>query len=105
MVHDGCVTSTDEPARPSATKCWCCNGEYDERELVRLGAHPEVGICLACAVDVKQRAGEREDELRPTAITKLRTGVRRSRVWVIAHDWHNRPILGPVLRWINRHLP
>ncbi|WP_406055606.1 hypothetical protein [Kribbella sp. NBC_00889] len=99
------MTTNEQTAQPSPTKCWCCDKEYDERELVRLGAHPEVGICLACALDVKQRAGEREDELRPTATTGLRTGVRRSREWVIARDWHNRPVLGPLLRRINRHLP
>jgi hypothetical protein len=65
-------------------------------EFASLKAHRNAG---------SRRAGEREDELRPTAITKLRGGVRRSRDWVIAHDWHNRPILGPVLRRINRHLP
>ena len=99
------MANKEESRQPSPTRCWCCGGEYDERELVHLGAHPEVGICLSCAVDVKQRAREREDELRPTATTNLRTGVRRTRDWVIAHDWHNRRVIGPLLRRLNRHLP
>lgn len=104
-VHDGYVTSSDQTPQQSSTKCWCCDRDYDERDLVRLGAHPEVRICLACTADVKQRAVQREDELRPTAITRLRIGVRHSREWVIAHEWHNRPVLGQLLRRINRHLP
>lgn len=105
MGHDGDVTSTDGTAQPSPSTCRCCDRDYDEHELVRLVAHPEVGICGACALDIKQRAGEREDDLRPTATTKLRTGVRRLRRWVIAHDWHNRALIGPLLRRVNRHLP
>jgi len=73
---------------PAVRRCWCCDREYDERELVRLGAHPEVAICLRCTLDLKQRAGQREDELRPTPAARLRIRVRRLRGWVIAHDWH-----------------
>ena len=72
---------------------------------MRLGAHPEVGICGACAVDIKQRAGQRQDELSPTWGTTVRTGVRRLREGVIAQGWHQRPLIGPILRRINRHLP
>lgn len=79
--------------------------DFDERELVRLGARPEVGICLWCTLDLRQRAGQREDELRPTPITKIRVGVRRLRGWVIAHGWHHLPVVGSALRRINRHLP
>jgi hypothetical protein len=99
------VTSADESARPSPTRCWCCDREYDERELVRLGAHPEVGICSACALDIKQRTGQRQDELRPTWGTTVRTGVRRLREGVISRGWYQRPLIGPILRRINRHLP
>jgi len=89
----------------TAASCWCCGREYSERELVRLGAHPEVGICFGCALDIKQRASQREDELRPSPAAGLRTAVRGLREWVIARDWHNRPIIGNLLRRLNRHLP
>jgi hypothetical protein len=23
----------------------------------------------------------------------------------MARGWHNRPVIGPALRWINQHLP
>jgi hypothetical protein len=99
------VTSLEEPTPPVSLRCWCCDREYDERELVRLAAHPEVAICAGCALALKQRAGQREDELRPTPLAQVRIGVRRLRERVIARDWHNKPLIGPLLRSINRHLP
>lgn len=99
------MTNMDETPRSLPTRCWCCDRDYDDRELVRLDAHPEVGICPACALDLKQRARAREDELRPTAMTRLRAAVRRLRRWIISNDWHNRPLIGAFLRRINRHLP
>ena len=85
--------------------CWCCGGDYDEREVVRLGAHPEVAICLRCTVFLRQNAGARQDELHPTMGAKARTGVRQARGWVMRHDWHHNPVVGPILRRVNRHLP
>jgi hypothetical protein len=29
--------------------CWCCGGEYAASDLVTLGAHPEVHVCVDCA--------------------------------------------------------
>ncbi len=37
------VAATDNPA-----ECSCCGGDYAEADLVRLTAHPEVGICTGC---------------------------------------------------------
>ncbi|MGW6196953.1 hypothetical protein ACWF0M_12475 [Kribbella sp. NPDC055110] len=56
-------------------------------------------------MDIRQRAGQREDEVRPTPTASLRIGVRRLREWVIAHDWHHKRLIGPLLHRINRHLP
>ncbi|HZX05694.1 hypothetical protein [Kribbella sp.] len=85
--------------------CWCCGAERDERELVGLGLHPEVQICLRCTVAVRQRGREREDQLRPTPLTNLRSGVRRTRELVIRRGWHRLPVVGAFLRRLNRHLP
>lgn len=48
---------TVQPEHDSATvtRCWCCGGEFPEAELVRLGQHPEVGVCLACANWLRRR--------------------------------------------------
>jgi hypothetical protein len=94
-----------ETVQASTPACWCCGAEFDERDLVRLGSHPEVGVCFGCARFLQRRAAEREDELVRSAGGRVRAGVRGVRGWVIAHGWHNRPVIGRVLRRIDRHLP
>ncbi|GAA1573140.1 hypothetical protein GCM10009804_32100 [Kribbella hippodromi] len=85
--------------------CWCCGNEFAERDLVRLGSHPEVGVCFQCARFLRRRAAEREDQQRVSAAARLRAAVRTSRAWVITHGWHRLPLVGPILRRIDRHLP
>jgi hypothetical protein len=99
------VTVAEETSQPAAPACWCCGGEFEDRDLVRLGAHPEVGVCLGCARHLQRRAAEREDELRPSRAARVRAGVRGARDWVIGRGWHQLPILGRLLRRIDRHLP
>jgi len=36
--------------------CWCCGRITAEDALVRLGSHPEVGICVNCAHVLRRRA-------------------------------------------------
>ena len=95
----------EESAQQTLSVCWCCGGEFDDRDLVRLGMHPEVGVCLGCARFLQQRAVEREDELHPSRSAQVRAGVRAVRDWVIARGWHRLPIIGQILRRIDRHLP
>jgi len=98
--------SVEEQSVPKAAPvCWCCGGEFEERDLVRLGMHPEVGVCSGCARYLQRRAVEREDELRPSRSAQVRAGVRGVRDRVIARGWHRLPILGRLLRRIDRHLP
>jgi hypothetical protein len=83
-------------------RCWCCGQARDEDGLVRLGNHPEVGICLNCVHFLRRKALDREatvlrQRLRGTADT-----VRRE---VMARGWRQRPVTGTALRWLNRHLP
>jgi hypothetical protein len=60
------VTTQVEPARPEppVMGCWCCGGEYAEVNLIRLGARPEVAVCLDCARYLRRRAAARRDEHR-----------------------------------------
>jgi hypothetical protein len=53
-----------EPARPEPPVTGCCGGEYAQERLVRLGAHPGVGVCVDCAYYLKRRAEARDDEHR-----------------------------------------
>src|SRR5207249_3782151 len=46
FVTTAAATECDA-AEPLA--CWCCGSAYHEADLVRLGSHPEVGVCLRCA--------------------------------------------------------
>jgi hypothetical protein len=105
VADDGGVSIAEESSQATAPVCWCCGHQFDERELVRLGSHPEVGVCLGCARDLQRRATEREDELRPTRPARLRGVIRSGRARVIDLGWHNKPVLGRLLRRIDRHLP
>ena len=33
---------------PGVPVCWCCGDRTVQASLVRLGEHPEVGICYRC---------------------------------------------------------
>jgi hypothetical protein len=82
--------------------CWCCGHKSPEDALVHLSLHPEVGICISCVHFLQRRA---RDYQATTARRRLRGAAESVRSQVIARDWHQRPVIGPVLRWLNRHLP
>ena len=56
-------TAAVEPVLADAPSCWCCGNTFDESDLTRLGAHPEVGVCAACAhwLDRRARLGRDRD--------------------------------------------
>ena len=97
------MTAQDEA--DNQPTCWCCGRHRPSEGLVHLGNHPEVGVCLDCAHFLHQRARAREDELRPTPAGRARDGLRTVREWVIARRWHEKPLIGPVLRWLGSRLP
>lgn len=72
---------------------------------MRLGQHPEVGLCLQCATWVKRRAVARRDEQRPSLPGRLRAGIHTVRNTVIERGWHDRGRVGALLRRIDRYLP
>ncbi len=90
---------------PPSTGCWCCGGEFAEVSLVRLGARPEVTICLDCARFLNRRALARRDEHRWTPMGAVRGRVQRVREKVIENGWHRRGPLGAFLRRLDRFLP
>jgi hypothetical protein len=73
--------------------------------LLRLGQHPEVGICLQCARWLQRRAVKRYDERHPSPGARLRGGIGAVRDVVIRKGWHQRGRVGVLLRWLDRHLP
>ena len=93
----------DENSRQS--ECWCCGQRALSGQMVHLGNHPEVALSLRCARFVAHQAGEIEDRQRVGPAVLAREVVRRVRSGVVEHGWHDKPIVGPGLRWLGRHLP
>lgn len=82
--------------------CWCCGADCPDSDLVRLGAHPEVGVCTECAVFLHRRARAAH---ATGASQQLHAVGEQARDAVMARGWHEGPRLGPALKWVNRHLP
>jgi len=87
-----------------AAECWCCGATFAEPDLVRLGRHPEVRICLGCTQYLYRRRTERLDLTKPSLAAEVRNMIRAARAAVIARGWADRPALGRVLRRIDRRL-
>jgi hypothetical protein len=85
--------------------CWCCGQQRPEFDVVRLGEHPEVAVCLGCAHFLHQQARGREDAARPSPAGRVRDGLRAGRRLVMRRGWHQAPVLGPALRWLGQRLP
>ena len=86
-------------------ECWCCGSHQRADDLVHLGNHPEVGVCLGCAHYLHQQARSREDAAHPSPAARARDGLRAARSLVIARRWHEKPLIGPLLHWLGRRLP
>jgi hypothetical protein len=99
------MTTQADQAGPMLSACWCCDSSYPEHQLLRLGEHPEVAVCARCAQSLHRRAVERHDEQHPTTAARLRGAIRTVRRRVVNKGWHQQPVIGKVLRRIDRHLP
>jgi hypothetical protein len=86
----------------SESSCWCCGQPRSEDTLVHLGNHPEVAICISCVHFLRRRARDRQATvMRQT----LRGAAESVRGQVVARGWHQRPVIGPALQWLDQHLP
>lgn len=84
------------------SNCWCCGQPRSEDTLVRLGSRPEVGICISCVHFLRRRARDKQ----ATVVRQTLRGAAESvRGQVMTRGWHQRPVIGPALKWLNRHLP
>ena len=86
-------------------ECWCCGTEVDAARVVRLGNHPEVTLCLACARWTGKQADAIDDLDRRGAAVVLRNRARAVRRIVVERGWHRLPVIGGALRWLGRHTP
>jgi hypothetical protein len=82
--------------------CWCCGKVTAEDALVRLGKHPEVGVCVSCVRYLNRKA---RDYQASVLRQQLRGAAESVRGEVTARGWHQRPVVGPILQWISRHSP
>jgi hypothetical protein len=62
-------------------------------------------VCVNCTVSLRRRARELTSEDKGAWSRRQAHALRRSRETIMQRRWHERPVLGPVLRWINRHIP
>jgi hypothetical protein len=99
------TVQTEQDESGGQLVCWCCGQHQPPEDVVHLGDHPEVAVCLGCAHFLHQRARAREDELRPSPAARVRDGLRAVRGLVIARRWHEKRLIGPVLRWLGTRLP
>jgi hypothetical protein len=97
--------STESEAAVGETEesgCWCCGRVTSDEALVRLGNHPEVGVCVNCVHFLGRQARDHE----ATVMRKRLRGAAESiRGEVMARRWHQLPVIGPALRWVDRHAP
>src|SRR5829696_3249949 len=83
--------------------CWCCGKVYPEDQVVRLGSHPEVAVCIGCARYLNRRANQ---QTPVNAVTRFIRGVGQGvRAAVVLRGWHEKPLIGPAVRWLDRHVP
>jgi hypothetical protein len=82
--------------------CWCCGRMTSQEALVHLGNHPEVGVCIGCVRFLGRRA---RDYQASQVRKRLRGAAESIRGQVVSRGWHERPVIGPMLLWINRHVP
>jgi hypothetical protein len=52
------ATGGDFGRPPASTGCWCCGDQTVRASLLRLGEHPEVGICFQCVRLLARRKRE-----------------------------------------------
>jgi hypothetical protein len=83
--------------------CWCCGNKYPADRVVRLGSHPEVAVCVGCAHYLDRRAKEHEPVTAATQ--RMRGAAGAARRAVIDRHWHEMPVIGRGLRWLDRRLP
>jgi hypothetical protein len=92
------------PAQPQG-QCWCCGQSHDEAELTRLGNHPEVAVCERCARWLHRRAQAPTDAGSGSWQARTRRAMGWARSGVMRLRLHQRPVIGSLLRRLDRHLP
>lgn len=93
---------TDD-AQPHTGGCWCCGRPYPPDRMVHLGAHPEVTVCADCTRFLHRRAALLGAHATPLALIRRATQTIRDQV--LSRQIHQRRVIGPLLRWLDKFLP
>ena len=104
MSTDPVGQASDAP-EDGSVQCWCCDTRTASNQMVHLGNHPEVHLCLRCAHFVHQQAWAIEDRERRGPAAAARNTFRDVRAEVVRRGWHRNRVIGGRLRWIGRYLP
>jgi hypothetical protein len=86
-------------------ECWCCGTVCDPAQMIHLGNHPEVALCVRCGNWAAKQAWEIEDRARNGPLVAARNSFRAIRRSVVDRGFHQHRILGRPLRWLGRRLP
>jgi hypothetical protein len=87
------------------SECWCCGNLQDPAQMIRLGNHPEVTLCVRCAHRVAQQASEIDDRSMSGPAVRARDALRVMRRRVMERGWHRSRTFGPLFRWLGTRLP
>ena len=99
------ATPAPEHPQDGSAHCWCCGNSFDETDLTPLGSHPEVGVCTACAHWLWRRARAKADD-QGTGLGQVgRRGVATARRAVMRTGAQRWPVVGSLLRRLDRRLP
>ena len=99
------ATAAVEHEQAEQPSCWCCGNTFEESDLTRLGNHPEVGLCSSCAKWLHRRArsaGENGRRRRGGWVLRAVDAARTRAMRAGVHDW---PLVGRLLRLLDRRLP
>lgn len=99
-MSTGLDTGDDQPHTDG---CWCCGQPYPPDRLVHLGTHPEVTVCADCTRFLHRRASLLGAHATPVALIRHATQTVRDQV--LSRQIHERRVIGPFLRWLDRFLP
>lgn len=99
--HAGVTTG----GQPGPDECWCCGCRHDSADMVHLGNHPEVAVCIRCAYSLKTWAWEIDDRSRTGVAVNVRNALRALRRRVMHRGVHQNKWVGRPLRWLGRRLP
>lgn len=89
----------------SIDTCWCCGQVKGDSHLARLDSRPEVGVCADCARYLHRHAQAIHDQNRRSLAGTVRAVGERVRETVLRHGLQHRPVIGPILLWLDRHTP